>query len=196
MLKIGITGGIGSGKSTAAEYFAELGIEIIDADKIAHELTAINTPCANKIIMHFGNKVLNKDGTLNRKYLRKIIYQDPKQKKWLEGLLHPIIYAQMRTRIKKVKSPYCVLVIPLLFETHAKNIVDRVLVIDSPEELQIERTLKREQISKTELKKIFSAQISRTKRLAQADDIIYNDKSLHSLKRQVQKLHKKYLAMC
>ncbi len=196
MLKIGITGGIGSGKSTAAKYFAELGIEIIDADKIAHELTAINTPCANKIITHFGNKVLNKDGTLNRKYLRKIIYQDPKQKKWLEALLHPIIYAQMRARIKKVKSPYCVLIIPLLFETHAKNIVDRVLVIDSPEELQIERTLKREQISETELKKIFSAQISRTKRLAQADDIIYNDKSLHSLKRQVQKLHEKYLAMC
>jgi dephospho-CoA kinase len=194
MLKIGLTGGIGSGKSTVAKYFAELGITVIDADQIAHELCASNTSCTKKIIEHFGNKILNKDGTLNRSYLRKLIFQDAREKKWLEQLLHPLVYQEMQRQIQKATSPYCILVIPLLFETKAEDFVDRILVVDSLEQLQIKRIQKRDKISEAEIKKICASQIPRDEHLSRADDIIHNDKSLADLQKQVKKLHQEYLA--
>lgn len=195
MLKIGLTGGIGSGKSTVAKYFAEFGITVIDADQIVHELCAADTPGTKKIIAHFGNKVLTKDGSLNRNYLRKLIFQDVSEKKWLEHLLHPLVYQEMHRQIQKAPSPYCILVIPLLFETKAEKFVDRILVVDSPEKLQIKRIQKRDKISAAEIKKICASQISRAERLARADDIIHNDQSIENLQKQVIKLHKKYLAL-
>jgi dephospho-CoA kinase len=195
MLKIGLTGGIGSGKSSVAKYFAELGITIIDADKIARELVATGTSTLTKIVKHFGNKVLTNRGTLDRKYLRKLIFSNPKQKQWLEKLLHPLIYQEMEKRVQQVNSPYCVLVIPLLLETRQEKLVDRILVVDAPQQLQINRTMKKNKISETEVKAIIVTQANREQRLTSADDIIYNDNSLTELKQQVQQLHQRYLIL-
>jgi len=195
MLKIGLTGGIGSGKSTVAQFFKELGVTVIDADVIAHELVVPSTQAFKKIITHFGNKVLNKQGELDRKLLRKLIFHDIKQKKWLENLLHPLVYQEINNRLKKIKVPYCILVIPLLLETKHEKFVDRILVVDTPEEQQISRITKRDKSSEQAVKAIIDSQISREQRLANANDIIYNNKSLANLKKQVQKLHQKYLRL-
>lgn len=195
MLKIGLTGGIGSGKSTVAKYFAELGVAIIDADKIARELVATGTPALTKIVKHFGNKILTSRGELDRKCLRKLIFSNPKQKQWLEKLLHPLIYHEMENQLQQVKSPYCILVIPLLVETQQEKLVDRILVVDASQEQQINRTMKKNKISEKEVKTIIATQANREQRLASADDIIYNDNSLTKLKQQVQQLHQKYLIL-
>jgi len=195
MLKIGLTGGIGSGKSTVAKYFAELGVAIIDADKIARELVATGTPALTKIVEHFGNKILTSRDELDRKYLRKLIFNNPKQKQWLERLLHPLIYHEMENQLQQVKSPYCILVIPLLVETQQEKLVDRILIVDAPQEQQINRTIKKNKISEKEVKTIIATQANREQRLASADDIIYNDNSLTKLKQQVQQLHQKYLIL-
>jgi dephospho-CoA kinase len=195
MLKIGLTGGIGSGKSTVAKYFAEFGITIIDADKIAHELVAVGTGTLTKIIKHFGNKVLTNRGTLNRKYLRKLIFSNRGQKQWLEKLLHPLIYQEMKQRLQQTKSPYCILVIQLLLETKQEKLVDCILVVDAPQQLQINRTMKKNKMSENEVKAIIATQANREQRLTSADDIIYNDSSLSKLKQQVQQLHQRYLIL-
>jgi dephospho-CoA kinase len=195
MLKIGLTGGIGSGKSTVAKFFKELGVPVIDADVIAHELVVPSTLAFKKIIAHFGNKILNPQGELDRKQLRELIFHDGKQRKWLENLLHPLVYQEINNRLKKIQAPYCILVIPLLLETKHEKFVDRVLVVDSPEEQQIKRITKRDKTTKQAVKAIIDSQISREQRLANADDIIYNDKSLAYLKKQVQQLHEKYLQL-
>lgn len=195
MLKIGLTGGIGSGKSTVAKYFAELGVAIIDADKIARELVATGTPALTKIVEHFGNKILTSRDELDRKCLRKLIFSNPKQKQWLERLLHPLIYHEMENQLQQVKSPYCILVIPLLVETQQEKLVDRILVVDASQEQQINRTMKKNKISEKEVKTIIATQANREQRLASADDIIYNDNSLTKLKQQVQQLHQKYLIL-
>lgn len=193
MLKIALTGGIGSGKSTVAKLFADLGVDVIDADSIAHQLVTSGKPALKLIVDHFGTKFLDKNGKLDRKQLRELIFHDAKQKKWLEQLLHPLIYQEMEKRINKVKSPYCILVIPLLFETACPKFVDRVLVIDTKEELQIQRIIKRDKLPIEEINLIISAQASRETRLQQADDIIINNGSLANLKEQVKKLHQKYI---
>jgi len=193
MLKIGLTGGIGSGKSTVAKFFAELGIEIIDADSIVHELLVPNTPTYQKIIEHFGERIVAKDHMLDRKLLRQLIFNDINEREWLEDLLHPIIFQIMLKRADLAKSPYCVLVIPLLFETNASFIVDRVLVVASSEADQLGRSSKRDQSDIHEIKKIILSQIDGETRLKQADDVIYNNGSLQELKDQVLKLHQQYL---
>lgn len=195
MKKIGLTGGIGSGKSTVANFFAELGIEVIDADKIVHELLADNTAILQKIIEHFGSMVVTEKHELDRKFLREIIFNDIKERKWLENLLHPLVYKIMIERANMTKSPYCVLVIPLLFETNSSSMVDRVLVVESSQENQIIRSLKRDQTNLADIKNIMAAQIDRETRLKKADDIIYNDGTLETLKSQVIKLHDKYLQL-
>lgn len=195
MLKIGLTGGIGSGKSTVAKYFAELGITIIDADKIARELVATETSTLTKIIKHFGNKVLTNRGTLDREYLRKLIFDNSKHKQWLEKLLHPLIYQEMKQRVQQAKSPYCILVIPLLLETKQEKFVDRILVVDAPKQMQINRTTKKNKMSEKEVKIIIATQANREQRLTCANDIIYNNSSLSELKQQVQQLHQKYLIL-
>lgn len=192
MLKIGLTGGIGSGKSTVAKFFAELGITVIDADDIIHELLETSSYVKQKIIDHFGAKVLTKDDRLDRKALRISIFNDKKERAWLENLLHPLACEIMEKKVKLVKSPYCVLVIPLLFEANLFYLVDRVLVVESSEDRQINRAAIRDQANSAEIKKIMNAQVAREERISKADDVICNDGSLEELKNKVIVLHKKY----
>lgn len=193
--RIGLTGGIGSGKSTVANYFQDLGIEIIDADIIARLLTAPETTAYKKIHEHFGDIILNLDKSINRRKLRELIFSDPTEKRWLEELLHPMIRARMQQDIIAVKSPYCVCVIPLLAEATGIDFIDRVLVIETPIETQLERAKIRDKSSKAAIQTIIDAQADQNKRRLIADDIIINDCSLDTLKVKVKKLHQFYLAM-
>lgn len=192
MLKIGLTGGIGSGKSVAAKHFAKLGAPVIDADTIVHDLIANKKTVLNKIIRHFGKDFQLSDGTLDRKKLREYIFHNPEERHWLEALLHPLVIKNMQQQLRNIKAPYCILVIPLLLETKAITLVDRVLVIDCPASIQIQRTGKRDRVSPQQIKAIIQTQISRQKRLAQADDILKNTGSLTTLKQQIKNLHLKY----
>jgi dephospho-CoA kinase len=195
-LVIGLTGGIGSGKSTVAKLFANLGIDIIDTDKIAREIVEPGTEQLKKIARRFGDEILNPNGTLNRPLLRKIIFSDPEAKKWLEDLLHPIIYQLTFTRAKQIKSPYCIVVIPLLIESHAPCPIDRILVIDTSEELQLQRARKRDNLSAEEVKTIIDSQASREQHLKIADDVIENFGDIVDLEKQVKKLHEYYFRLC
>jgi dephospho-CoA kinase len=192
MLTIGLTGGIGSGKSVAAKYFAQLGVAVIDADAISRRLTTQNKLVLQKIRKHFGDDFFDRHNFLNRKKFGAYIFQHPAARHWLEKLLHPKIIKEMRQIIKTISAPYCILVIPLLFETKAINLVDRALVVDCPIKLQIARTAKRSHMTKTLIKSIIHSQISRTRRLKLADDIIHNDGTLAKLKLQVKKYHQQY----
>jgi len=193
MLKIGLTGGIGSGKSAAAGFFAELGVQVIDADQISRELVVPDTFAYNKIVDHFGNNVLQSNEHLDRRYLRQIIFEDTAQKAWLEALLHPLILEKILSEIAKITASYCIIIMPLLFETHQEEYVDRILVVDCEEEQQIAHIVQRDRCQEAEVKAIIASQISRKERLAKADDIITNDKDLSYLKQQVGKFHRKYL---
>jgi len=195
VLRIGLTGGIGSGKSTAADFFAELGIPVIDADTIAHQLTISTHPIFTKIVHHFGNTVLDSNGQLKRAKLRELIFSDTTAREWLENLLHPVILQEMAQRLQTVTTSYCILVIPLLAEKKLAPFVDRVLVIDAPENLQIQRTQQRDKLTLAQINSVLQTQTSRAERLALADDIIYNDGDLAKLKQQVTQLHKRYLSL-
>jgi len=195
MLIIGLTGGIGSGKTEVANRFAKLGIEIIDTDIIAHEIVKPGQETYQKILDHFGTKITNEDKTINRSKLREVVFKDEKERVLLEEITHPIIRKNVQEQIKQVKSPYCIVVIPLLVETGKKDYIDRVLVIDSPEELQIERGLQRDKTSEADIKAIMVSQVDRETRLAAADDIIVNEGSLENLDKQIAELDSKYNKM-
>jgi dephospho-CoA kinase len=195
VLRIGLTGNIGSGKSTVAKFFAELGSEIFDADVIVHEILATNSEIQQKILEHFGNGVLLKNNTINRKYLREQIFKNATERSWLENLLHPKIFAIMAKRAKKTKSPYCVLVIPLLFETKAFSAVDRILVVEAEESVQINRAMARDKNTKEQITAILKTQVDSATAHTKADDIITNNGTLDDLKQKVLILHKKYLAL-
>lgn len=190
---IGLTGGIGSGKSTVATQFEKLGIEIIDTDLIAREIVQPGTQVLQKIIGHFGHTILLENGELNRKALGKIIFSNPTEKAWLEQLLHPVIREKAIAAAKAVTSSYCIIVIPLLFETHNHYPLDHIVVVDSPLEKQIERVEKRDHLSRAEILAIINQQVSREERLQKADDIILNDSDEANLMKQVKKLHAKIL---
>jgi dephospho-CoA kinase len=190
---LGLTGGIGSGKTTISNIFKELGVEIIDADEISRTLVLKDTLLFKNIVKHFGNHILNKAGELDRSALRQIIFNAPKEKQWLEEILHPAIQTEIQRQIIESTSAYVVLVVPLLLESGNYNFVDRVLVIDVPETLQIERIKQRDSSNEELVKNIIAAQISRQERLSQADDIIDNSGSLSLIRDQVKKLHAKYL---
>ena len=195
-LVIGLTGGIGSGKSTVTHYFQELGIEVIDADIIAREVVAIDSPALKAIAEHFGDDYIQADGQLNRGLLRSKIFANESDKLWLNKLLHPLIRTQLISKTATAKSSYCILVAPLLIENNLLHLVNRVLVIDVTEETQLERTMHRDSSSLKEVKAILASQTSRSERLAVADDIINNDKaSLSEIKAMVLSLDKKYLAL-
>ncbi len=185
ILTIGLTGGIGSGKSTVADFFEKLNVPIIDADKISHALTQPDTDITKKIIKHFGNS--------DRKQLRDIIFSNPIEKKWLENLLHPEIRKIMKEKIANVKSPYCICVIPLLAESTSIDFIDRILVIESSPELQISRAKMRDNSTADSIKAILASQASDLLRRKIADDIIINNGELEALKKQVLKLHQRYL---
>jgi len=197
MLIIGLTGGIGSGKSTVAELFAALGVPVIDSDLIAKAVLTTQKILLDKVIAHFGLEILDPKGQLNRSKLREIIFADAKQQAWLEQLLHPSIIEEIKQQVSQLRVqhvPYCIVVIPLLTEVpEARQLVDRVLVVDVPEETQIIRTGQRDKLALEAVKNILASQAGREQRLSTADDIIHNEKDIEALRQQVQQLHQQYI---
>lgn len=192
-LRVGLTGGIGSGKTTVCSFFAQLGAPVIDADIISHELIKPGEEGLQLIINEFGHGVLNNTGTLDRDSMRGIIFNDSEQRNKLESILHPLIYKEIIRRSESCEYPYCVLSIPLLLETKGQSTVDRILVIDTDLEKQLGRASKRDKTDRDNIQKIVNSQISREQRLSAADDIITNNSDLDSLKTQVVSLHETYL---
>ncbi len=195
MLIIGLTGGIGSGKSTAAQLFANKNIPIIDTDTIARTLTTRDSPALEAIVQHFGPDILQADQTLNRKKLREIIFKNQNERQWLEKLLHPLIRAEMRRQIALYKAPYCIVVIPLLTESTPDPIIQRILVIDATKAQQMARTKKRDELPAETVSAIFQAQSSREKKIHLADDIIDNSGTIDDLATQINALHQTYLSL-
>lgn len=195
MLIIGLTGGIGSGKSTVTQRFADFSIPIIDADVIAHQITQPNQPALKLIAENISNETINNDGSLNRDKLRALIFSQPHQKQQLENLLHPLVYAEIAAQIAELNTAYCIVSVPLLIETQKTQMVDRVLVIDCSEQQQIQRVMQRSQLTKAQVHAIMTTQASRAQRQAVADDIIDNSNSFIHLAEQVKKLHNSYLLL-
>jgi dephospho-CoA kinase len=192
---LGLTGGIGSGKSAAAQCFVDLGVHLVDADNAARWVVEPGRPALAQIAAHFGAGVLQADGTLNRSALRELIFKDPQQRVWLEGLLHPLIREEIRQYLARAESAYAILVSPLLLETSQHQMVQRVLVIDVPESVQIERTVMRDKTNEEQVRAILKAQASREERLSRADDVIVNDRDPAWLKSEVERLHHFYLTL-
>jgi dephospho-CoA kinase len=195
MLVVGLTGGIGSGKSTVAELFSKLDIPVIDADQASRAVVQPGQPALETIVSRFGSDVLNPDGSLNRGRLRELIFSDDDARKELEALLHPLIRTWMQEQLQGLDTPYAILSIPLLIESGRMDTVDRVLVVDLPEQQQIERVCRRDDISEQQAHAILETQVSRQRRLAAADDIIDNSAGPNALEDQVQALHLMYLAL-
>jgi len=195
--KIGLTGGIASGKSTVANLFSDLGVEILDADEIAHSITSKQGSAYNKIVKHFGMGVLGDDEELDRKKLRTIIFNNSDLKKDLEQIIHPEVLSIINDKTCKSQEPYQIIVIPLLLETGYQNFVDRVLIIDCSIETQLARLMDRDDETLESAKKIITNQIERNERLKFTDDIIENEKetSISDLKKKVLQLHRTYLEL-
>ena len=193
---IALTGGIGSGKSTVSSIFGKFGIDIIDTDEISRELTARNGPAIGKILEVFGEDYVE-DGSLNREKMRKLVFSDEPSRKKLEAILHPLIRKEAEKRIASIKSPYYVIVVPLLFETnHYGDLADRILVIDCSEALQIARTTARSKLTRDEVLAIMKNQVARPVRLAGASDVVTNEGGPEVLEMAVAGLHRKYLMEC
>ncbi|WP_418140354.1 dephospho-CoA kinase [Marinobacter sp. MA] len=192
---VGLTGGIGSGKSTVARLFGELGVHWVDADDVAREVVEPGTPALAEIAQHFGEKILTPESTLDRAQLRAIVFQEPEERAWLEALLHPIIREELIRQLNQenYQLPYVLLVSPLLLETDQHELVDRIIVIDVPKDVQLERTMARDTNSREQVERIIAAQISREDRLARADEVIDNDRPLDDVTRQVRELHERLL---
>ncbi len=195
MFTIGLTGGIGSGKSTVSDIFQTLGVPVIDSDIIAREVVEPGEPGLEAIIARFGQDTLYPDGTLNRQYLRNLVFDDATARRDLEQILHPLIRKRSQERLEDLHSPYAILSIPLLVETGQTGTVDRVLVVDCPEQMQIERICNRDGISVDKAKAVLAAQCSRSQRLQVADDIIDNSKAIEDVMETARSLHQKYLAI-
>ncbi len=194
-LVVGLTGGIGSGKSAAADAFAGLGARIVDTDAIAHELTGIAGAAIPEIARLFGRAFIDASGAMDRKRMRDLVFSDAEEKQRLEALLHPMIRTESQRRIEAAKAPYVVHVVPLLIESpDYRARVGRVLVVDCPEALQVARVRQRSGLPEGEIRRIIASQIQREKRLAAADDVIDNSGSIAALQQQVRKLHENYLA--
>lgn len=193
MYVVGLTGGIGSGKSTVANAFAKLGVNLVDADIASRELVRAGSPALAAIGNHFGPSVIQSDGSLNRSALREIVFHDDAERTWLEQLLHPLIAQWLIQQISASQSPYCLLVSPLLLETSQAQLVDCVLVVDVEESTQLERTLARDGGNEDTVRAIIAAQMPRAKRLERADDVFYNEQALDTVASRVLTLHNKYL---
>lgn len=192
---LGLTGGIGSGKSAVAQCFTDLGVHLVDADQAARWVVEPGRPALNKIAEHFGPTILQADGQLDRAALRKLIFEDAEQRRWLELLLHPLINQEISQYLAQATSPYAILVTPLLVETGQHALTQRVLVVDAPETLQIERTLMRDNTSLEQVQAILNAQATRQQRLKIADDVLVNDRDLVWLRSEVERLHTFYLTL-
>jgi dephospho-CoA kinase len=194
-LRIGLTGGIGSGKTTVSNGFAALGAEVIDTDALSRELVEPGQPALQEIRDAFGDEVLNPAGRLDREALRRRVFAEPAERQRLEAILHPRIRDAMLRRAEASPAPYVVLVVPLLVETGQHDLVDRVLVIDAPEHLQRERAARRDGADPEAIDRILAAQLDRATRLRHADDVITNDGPLSGLEREIARLHRSYLAL-
>ncbi len=193
--RIGMTGGIGSGKSTVGEYFRALGVTVLDADELTRELTAPGQPALTEIRNLFGDEAIDSQGQLSRAFLRSRIFTDDQQRRQLETLLHPRVYERLVECSDSLEEPYVVWIVPLLLETGAADRVDRVLVIDCSETLQIERSRARDHQTEAEIRSIMARQLTREARLQQADDVLLNDKDMESIKEEVSELHRRYLLL-
>lgn len=193
MLRIGLTGGIGCGKSTVCQLFTEHGAPIIDADVIARQLVEPGQVALQKLTANFGDAILNTDGTLNRTELRQLAFSDQKHKQQLDAIMHPLIYAEIEAQTARLHTPYCIMAIPLLLETQQKPVVDRILVVDCPSALQLQRVLGRDNISIQQAEAIIATQVDRQQRLSAANDVIDNSSTLDHLAEQVKNLHNSYL---
>jgi dephospho-CoA kinase len=197
MLTVGLTGGIGSGKSTVSDLFSNLGVPIIDTDLISHRLLEPDQSGYEKVVTHFGDKLLGKDQQIDRRQLRRVVFNDEAEKLWLEATLHPIIYRQTQQQMEQLKATdYVIVVIPLLFETDFRALLDRILVIDCCPETQIRRLTARDHIDLNLARLMLAQQWTNQARLEQADDVIHNGSDLDmDLDQQVAKLHDKYLLL-
>jgi dephospho-CoA kinase len=193
---VGLTGGIGSGKSAAAEEFVRLGATVVDTDAIAHELTGAGGAAIPEVKRLFGRAFVDASGAMDRKRMRDLVFSDAEEKTRLESLLHPMIRAESERRIASAAGPYAVLVVPLLIESPGYRArLGRVLVVDCPEALQIARVRQRSGLPEAEVRRIIASQIQRERRLAAADDVINNSDTIAALQQQVRELHEKYLAL-
>lgn len=194
-LVIGITGGIGSGKTAVSDRFKALGVTVVDADIASRVIVEPGQPALVAIAEHFGCDVIQADGSLDRAELRRRVFADPDERRWLEQLTHPLINEHIREELEQAESPYAVLVSPLLAETGQSRFCHRILVVDVPEEVQVRRTMARDANDEAQVRKIIEAQASREQRLALADDVIVNDSSLEVLDEEVARLHQVYTEM-
>ncbi len=192
---VGLTGGIGSGKSEVSRRFEQLGITVVDADVVAREAVNIGSVALSNISGHFGQNILNADGSLNRAQLRSRIFENPNEKSWLENLLHPIIRKEIAAQLTQSRTPYTILSSPLLLETKQDELVNRILVVDATEDMQIKRASARDANNTDQIQKIMATQISRAERRKKADDIIENHGDLNELDVAVKKLHAFYLQL-
>jgi len=193
MYKVGLTGGIGCGKSTVTDLFKQHAIPIIDADVISHALVAPGQKALSQISTAFGLDMVTPDGSLNRALLRECIFQDAEKKRQLESIMHPLVYAEINFQLSQLSSPYAIISIPLLIETKMQSLVDYILVIDCPREMQINRVKSRDNLNDSQIIAIINNQVSRTERLAHANSIIDNTKDISHLSEQINSLHDQFL---
>ena len=193
---IGLTGGIGSGKSTVARMFGDLGVHWVDADDVARQVVEPGTQALRAIAHHFGDGILQDNGGLDRAALRQKVFEDPEQRRWLEALLHPIIREELIRQLspEDYALPYVMLVSPLLLETNQHELVDKVVVVDVPEEIQIERTIARDSNSREQVERILAAQMPRAARCENADALINNAQPMELVQASVRALHQRFLA--
>lgn len=194
-LRIGLTGGIASGKSTVADFFADLGVPVIDTDVIAREVVAKGAPALDRIRAAFGNIVFDDDGNLDRKAMRKLVFSDADKRRRLEGILHPLIRDAVVMQVAAVTAPYMIIVVPLLVESPMKDFMDRVLVVDCSEDVQLSRLQQRDAENQEQARRMIAAQASRDDRLGIADDIVVNDADFEDTRTAVAALHQAYLDM-
>lgn len=195
MFVIGLTGGIGSGKTAASDYFKQLGIDIVDADVAARVVVEPGTPGLNRITSHFGEDILLKTGELNRALLRQRIFSNPAEKKWLEELLHPLIAREIDRQLAETSSPYVIFVSPLLLETQQHQRCNRILVVDAQVDTQVERAAARDNNSADMIRAIIKNQMPREARLDRADDVLLNDADIDTLHKRIENLHRQYLEL-
>lgn len=196
MFLIGLTGGIGSGKSTAAQHFRNLGVDVVDVDAVSRSVTAAGGAGIDAVREAFGDEAVDASGAMNRAYIRELVFENPSERKRLEGILHPIIQRESLKALEAATSPYCIVDVPLLFESGFwKAKADRILVVDVPQEVQIERVKLRSGLTEERILSIIRAQTSRGDRIALADDIVSNTLGKEDLQRAVGLLHQKYLSM-
>jgi len=195
MVTVGLTGGIGSGKSTVARLFGQLGVHHVDADDVARQVVEPGTPALQAIARHFGADILTGDGALDRPKLRRIVFADPEERTWLEALLHPLIRRELLRQLvpEDYTLPYVLLVSPLLLETDQHKLAEHIIVVDVPVETQIERTMARDGNTREQVERIIAAQMPREERRRRADSVIDNNRPLAEVSRQVRELHQKFL---